>query len=78
MNGGAGAWFLCCSQVLIVSVAPDALKIPARRAEYSLTESARSPFQAEPTHFAMDREWCSSNPASKLKVRVRVEERSLS
>ena len=28
----------------------DALEIPARRAEYSLTESARSPFQAEPTH----------------------------
>jgi integrase len=25
--------------------------------------------------FAMDREWCSSNPASKLKVRVRVEEK---
>ena len=28
---------------------PDALKIPARRAEYSLTESALSPFHAEPT-----------------------------
>ena len=28
----------------------DAFKIPARRAEYSLTESALSPFQAEPTH----------------------------
>jgi len=27
----------------------DALKILARRAEYSLTESALSPFQAEPT-----------------------------
>jgi hypothetical protein len=27
----------------------DALEIPARRAEYSLTESALSPFQAEPT-----------------------------
>ena len=26
------------------------MKIPARRAEYSLTENARSPFQAEPTH----------------------------
>jgi hypothetical protein len=32
----------------IGSVDPDALKIPARRAEYSLTESALSPFQAEP------------------------------
>jgi len=28
---------------------PDALNIPARRAEYSLTESALSPFRAEPT-----------------------------
>jgi hypothetical protein len=27
----------------------DALKIPARRVEYSLTESALFPFQAEPT-----------------------------
>jgi hypothetical protein len=29
---------------------PHALKIPARRAEYSLTENARSPFHAEPEH----------------------------
>jgi|SRR4029077_6208247 hypothetical protein len=34
----------------IGSVDPDALKIPARRAECSLAESALSPFQAEPTH----------------------------
>jgi len=27
---------------------PHALKIPARRAEYSLTENVASPFQAEP------------------------------
>ncbi len=33
----------------IGSVDPDALKIPARRAEYSLTESALSPFHVEPT-----------------------------
>src|SRR5438552_10526169 len=32
----------------IGSVDPDALKIPARRAECSLTENARSPFHAEP------------------------------
>jgi hypothetical protein len=38
------------SKLHIGSVDPDALKIPARRAEYSLTESAPSPFQAEPTH----------------------------
>src|SRR5271165_5356197 len=30
---------------------PHALKIPARRAEYSLTENVASPFQAEPRHF---------------------------
>ena len=29
---------------------PHALKIPARRAEYSLTENVASPFQAEPRH----------------------------
>ena len=32
----------------IASVDPDALKIPARRAECSLTENAHSPFHAEP------------------------------
>src|SRR5437016_8283942 len=32
----------------IGSVDPDASKIPARRAECSLTENARSPFHAEP------------------------------
>jgi len=31
----------------------DALKISARKAEYSLTENAFSPFQAEPTQWAM-------------------------
>src|SRR5713101_10138879 len=34
----------------IGSVDPDALKIPARRAECSLTENAHSPFHAEPGH----------------------------
>jgi hypothetical protein len=51
MNGGAGTYSLSCFQVLIGSVDPDALKIPARRAEYSLTDNALSPFQAEPTNF---------------------------
>ncbi|MGI8962158.1 MAG: hypothetical protein ACR2IV_20850, partial [Bryobacteraceae bacterium] len=32
----------------IGSVDPDALKIPARRAESTLTEYARLPFHAEP------------------------------
>jgi putative transposase len=35
---------------LIGSKDPHALEIPARRAVYSLTESALSPLQAEPTH----------------------------
>jgi hypothetical protein len=35
----------------IGSADPDALKIPARRAECSLTENARSPFHAEPGQF---------------------------
>src|SRR5271166_2605299 len=34
----------------IGSVDPDALKIPARRAEYSLTENPPFPFHAEPAH----------------------------
>jgi hypothetical protein len=46
----AAASLLRSSKTQIGSVDPDALKIPARRAEYSLTESALSPFQAEPTH----------------------------
>jgi hypothetical protein len=33
---------------IIGSKDPDALKIPARRAEFTLTESASSPFHAEP------------------------------
>jgi hypothetical protein len=32
---------------------PHALKIPVRRAEYSLTENVASPFQAEPRHVLM-------------------------
>jgi hypothetical protein len=32
------------------TIDPHALKIPARRAEYSLTENAASPFHAEPRH----------------------------
>jgi len=34
---------------------PHALKIPARRAEYSLTENVASPFQAEPRHLLLTR-----------------------
>jgi hypothetical protein len=39
---------------IIGSKDPDALKIPARRAESTLTENARPPFQAEPEHFEME------------------------
>jgi hypothetical protein len=35
---------------------PDALKIPARRAEYSLMENALSPFHAEPAHYDQGRD----------------------
>src|SRR5437773_8300748 len=40
----------------IGSVDPDALKIPARRAEFTLTENARVPFHAEPGQCEGDRE----------------------
>src|ERR1019366_8583771 len=46
--GGRGSRLSRSSQIHIGSVDPDALKIPARRAECSLTENAPSPFQAEP------------------------------
>src|SRR6266436_5020939 len=42
----------------------DALKIPARRAEYSLTENATSPFQAEPTHL---RALCVLSPGPRFR-----------
>jgi hypothetical protein len=45
---------LRCFQILIGSLDPDALKIAARGVEYSLTESAFSPFQAELTQFIID------------------------
>ena len=59
MNASAGTCFLRCLQILIGSVDPDALKIPARRAECSLAENARSPFHAEPEHMDNDsfRRW---------------------
>jgi hypothetical protein len=49
MSSSAG----CSSLALLVdgkhrTIDPHALKIPARRAEYSLTENAASPFHAEP------------------------------
>jgi len=46
--GGRGSRLSRSSQNHIGSVDPDALKIPARRAECLLTENARPPFHAEP------------------------------
>jgi hypothetical protein len=50
MIGSAGNQFLAPLFELIGSKDPDALKIPARRTEYLLTESASPSVQAEPTH----------------------------
>jgi uncharacterized OsmC-like protein len=47
MNGGVRTRS-CATQTRHRIERPHALKIPARRAEYSLTENVASPFQAEP------------------------------
>jgi hypothetical protein len=47
MIGCAGISFSRCFRAPSDRKTPDALKIPARRAEYSLTESASSPVQAD-------------------------------
>jgi len=41
---------------------PHASQIPTRRAEYSLTETARPPFQSEPEHTCF---WESTHESSK-------------
>lgn len=51
----------------IGSVDPDALKIPARRAEFTLTENARVPFHAEPRQFQLA---SLRNPGRKAVNRV--------
>src|SRR5438128_12439291 len=50
MTGARRFRFRALQKTKIGSVDPAALKIPARRAECSLTENARSPFHAEPGH----------------------------
>jgi predicted Holliday junction resolvase-like endonuclease len=55
MNGSAGTCSLRGFQILIGSVDLDALKITARKAEFSLTENALSAFHAEPTHYRIQR-----------------------
>ena len=55
------------SQIPIGSVDPDALKIPARRAEFSLTENASSPFHAEPRHEAYKNTYAAWIPGKRQK-----------
>ena len=50
MNGAQRLPFCAPQEDHIGSEDPDALKIAARRAEYSLTENVASPFHAEPRH----------------------------
>ena len=50
MNGSRRLLFCAPQRNHIGSADPHAVRIPARRAEYLLAESALSPFQAEPTH----------------------------
>ena len=66
------------SQNHIGSEDPDALKIPARRAESTLTENARSPFQAEPGQFPfkITFSWLDGRDAyqlSEVKVNVPID-----
>jgi hypothetical protein len=60
-----GNQFLALLSNPIGSKDPDALKIPSRRAEYSLTESASSPVQAEPR--AAERK-TGGRPADELSL----------
>src|SRR5260370_29500224 len=65
----------------------DALKIPARTAECSLTENATSPFQAEPTHLRALcvlspcplclTFFCSSLPSARVSLAAKNEVNSL-
>jgi len=49
-SAGANPLALCTARKSHRTIDPHALKIPARRAEYSLTENVASPFHAEPRH----------------------------
>jgi hypothetical protein len=60
--------FLHCFQILIEPVDPNALKISARRADYSLTESALTPFQAEPTHSPLSQGFLQINMGSPASL----------
>jgi len=64
MNGARRLRFCALEQTHIGSVDPDALRIPALRAEYSLAESAFSPFHAEPTHLPQERLRSTKGPGN--------------
>src|SRR5271156_1526840 len=63
-----GNVFLALLSKLIGSKDPDALKIPARRAEYSLTESASSPVQAEPSQLARNPSVLAHNALCRFRA----------
>jgi hypothetical protein len=69
LNGGVRTRS-CAAHTAIGSKRPHALKIPARRAEYSLTENVASPFQAEPahTHRAVACQVVAKNALSPLEI----------
>jgi hypothetical protein len=66
-----GSQFLALLSNLIGLKDPDALKIPARRAEYSLTESASSPVQAEPRHVDNSLPFIAG-PAPRKSAQIKV------
>ena len=59
----------------IGSVDPDALKIPARRAEFTLTENARVPFHAEPGQSISQRIWSTTLQRQRRAKRSRTSSR---
>jgi hypothetical protein len=65
-NRSARVFVLRYSGNRVGSVVPDALEYPRRRGEYSLTENAPSPFQAEPAHITFD-SWHDRRP-SQIQV----------
>src|SRR5208282_6552858 len=60
-----GNQLLALPSPIIGSKDPDALKIPARRAEFTLTENASSPFHAEPEQSTVINPLQVANPPHK-------------
>src|SRR5689334_13538100 len=74
MIGARRPGFRASQKKHIGSVDPDALKIPARRAECSLTENARSPFHAEPEQFQILLPCAEHTPQETHSTTAGVEE----